>query len=408
MTDAHEEAGSAKPGGANGFFIVIWLVYLVIPISDLITGSHNAGQVIGMVAGLGAFCVGYYQVVRLGFPERDPDPSQRRRWILIGGLALIALILPIIVYNELFTLWIYVSAASGICLPMGRYRLAMCGGLASTVAMLAQGWLLGASRGTLLTLVLPCLFTCLGSVGARRTHSLIHELRTAREEVKQLAATEERLRLARDLHDLAGHSLATITLKAELTRRLLETDPKAAAKQLADLELVSRQALTDIREAVSGYRRPTLAVELASARTALSAAEITLKAGIEVGNLDGLDPEAEAALAWCLREATTNVMRHSKAATCSVHLIPASIDGEATLTLEIIDDGLATRAVCESMRDQERPFGNGLTGLTERLAAVSGTLSAAPVEPHGFRLSATVPRFGPASAMSAGAGAAAC
>ena len=396
MTEAFDEAGSAKEGGASWFFIVIWLFYLVIPIHDLITGSHSTGQVAGMTIGLGAFCVGYYLAVRLGFPERQPNPDLLRRWLLIGGLALIALVLPIIVYDELFTLWIYVSAACGFSLPMGRYRQAVWGGIVATAAMLIEGWLLGASQGTLLTLVLPCLLTCFGSVGARRTHSLIHQLRTARGEVKQLAATEERLRLARDLHDLAGHSLATITLKAELTRRLLETDPKAAAKQLADLESVSRQALTDIREAVSGYRRPTLAVELLSARTALSAAEITLRAGIEVANADGLDPDAEAALAWCLREATTNVMRHSKAATCSVRLIPASVDGEATLTLEIVDDGLATRADCESMRDRDHPFGNGLTGLAERLAAVSGTLSAAPVEPHGFRLSATVPRLAPA------------
>ena len=392
MSDPKDEAGSADTGGASWFFIVIWLFYLIIPIHDLIAGPHTNGQLAGMSAGLGAFCVGYYLAVRLGFPEqgsiRDPD-RDRLRWIVVGMLALIALVLPIVVYSELFALWIYVSAACGFTLPLDRCKQALWGGVIATAAMLVQGHFLGASRGTLLTLILPCLFTCLGSVGTRRTRSLIAQLRTAREEVKQLAVTEERLRLARDLHDLAGHSLATITLKAELTRRLLDVDPAAAAKQLSDLELVSRQALTDIRDAVSGYRRPTLAVELLSARTALSAAEISLKTGMELADTGGLDSETEAVLAWCLREATTNVVRHSKAAVCTVHLIPAHIDGDATVTLEIVDDGLATREDPEC--DREHPYGNGLTGLAERLAEVSGTLSAAPVAPHGFRLSATVP-----------------
>ena len=101
--------------------------------------------------------------------------------------------------------------------------------------------------------------------------NLIRELHQAREEVKHLAANEERLRMARDLHDLAGHSMATITLKAELARRLMPVDAAAAEKQVADIEQVSRQALADIREAVSGYRRATLAVETVSARTALEA-----------------------------------------------------------------------------------------------------------------------------------------
>jgi two-component system, NarL family, sensor histidine kinase DesK len=390
MSDQNNEIGSAHSGGANWYFIVIWLFYLIIPIHDLIAGSHSTVRVIGMLAGLGAFCVGYYLAVRLGFPELDSARNRNRyRWFLVGSLALIALALPIVVYDELFVLWIYVSAACGFTLPLNKHKPALWGGIASTLAMLVQGHLLGASEGTLVQLILPCLFTCFGSLGARRTRSLIAQLRTAREEVKQLAVTEERLRMARDLHDLAGHSLATITLKAELARRLIEVDPAAASKQLSDLELVSRQALTDIREAVSGYRRPTLAVELLSARTALSAAEISLKAGLEVASTEGLDPAAEAVLAWCLREATTNVVRHSKAASCTVHLIPASIDGAATLTLEIVDDGLATRDDPECVRD--RPYGNGLTGLAERLAAVSGTLTAAPVDPHGFRLSATVP-----------------
>ena len=392
MSGPQDRLGPAENnGGASWFFIVIWLVYLIIPISDLVSAPHSTIRLVGLIAGILAFCVGYYVTVRLGFPDgpSDSPPDMRRRVMVVSVLALVALVLPLVVYNELFTLWIYVSAACGITLPMGPRPIALFGGLASTAALLIEGLLLGATAGTLGILVMPCLFTCLGTIGARRTHSLINQLRTAREEVKQLAVTEERLRMARDLHDLAGHSLATITLKAELARRLLEADPEAAGTQLAELENVSRQALTDIREAVSGYRRPTLAIELLYARTALSAADITLKAGSEIANATGLDPEAEAALAWCLREATTNILRHAKADACTVKLVPASVDGVGTMTLEIADDGQVREDSFSG--GPEHFFGNGLTGLAERLAEVDGTLSAGPVAPHGFRVLATVP-----------------
>jgi two-component system, NarL family, sensor histidine kinase DesK len=392
MAAAQDDTGTAAiGGGASWFFIVIWLVYLIIPIQDLLHGPHSTFQLAGTVVGVGAFCVGYYFSVRYGFAAKGVAPrlDVPRRWLMFGLLSLIALILPILVFNELYPLWIYVSGAAGVTLPMDRFRSPLIGGLAATLAMLGEGCLIGVSPGTLTVLLLPCVFTCLGSVGARRTRSLIHQLRTAREEVKQLAATEERLRLARDLHDLAGHSLATITLKAELARRLLEADPAAAARQLADLERVSRQALTDIREAVSGYRRPTLAVELLSARTALAAAGITLRNAADPAIACGLDSEAEAALAWCLREATTNVLRHSAAGSCTVNLIPATVDGRASLTLEIADDGRGAPEGFGGCR--EHCFGNGLTGLAERLAEVSGSLTAGPAGPRGFRVLATVP-----------------
>jgi two-component system, NarL family, sensor histidine kinase DesK len=397
----NEPADSARnEGGAGWFFIVIWLIYLAIPISDLLHAPHSTLRLVGLAAGILAFCACYYMAVRLGFPDNGPEPlpKRRRRYAVVGLLALIALVLPLVVYGELFTLWIYVSAACGFALPMGPRRIALLGGLVATVAMVAEGLLLGASYSTLGIMVMPCLFTCLGSVGARRTRSLITQLRTARNEVKQLAVTEERLRMARDLHDLAGHSLATITLKAELARRLLEVDHEAAAKQLAELENVSRQALTDIREAVSGYRRPTLAVELLYARTALTAADITFRPGPEIAHATGLDPDAEAALAWCLREATTNILRHAKAEVCTVSLIPASVDGVATMTLEIADDGLTEEVEGGIGAGGDHFYGNGLTGLAERLAEVGGTLSAGPAAPHGFRVQATVPLVRPVGA----------
>ena len=170
------------------------------------------------------------------------------------------------------------------------------------------------------------MFVGLAMIGLRRQFQLTAELARAREEVAQLAASEERLRLARDMHDLTGQSLSMITLKSELAARLLGRLPESADRDRARDEVeqvaaVSRQTLKDIREAISGYRRPTLAVEVITARTALASAGIAARDDAELTVLSGtFDPDAEAALAWCLREAVTNVVRHSGAKNCYVSL----------------------------------------------------------------------------------------
>ena len=182
-------------------------------------------------------------------------------------------------------------------------------------------------------------------------------------------------------------------------------DAAAAEKQVADIERVSRQALADIRDSVSGNRRATLAVEVVSARTALEAAQISFEIDPALLRRSGtLDPDAEAALAWCLREAVTNVVRHSGATWCRARLIEARVDGETTLTLEVVDDGNATPCAGQALAvdgadvtgmsvhaNHAERWGNGLTGLRERLAPYSATLSAGPTRPHGFRVSATLP-----------------
>ena len=153
-------------------------------------------------------------------------------------------------------------------------------------------------------------------IGFKMQIVLNQQLRQARGAVAKLAANEERLRLARDMHDLTGQSLSLITLKSELAIKRLARLPAspevdAVAAELGDIGRVSRQTLQDIREAVSGYRRPTLAVEIITARTSLEAAGIELDDDAALMTRSGtIDPDAEAALAWCLREAVTNVIRH--------------------------------------------------------------------------------------------------
>ena len=216
----------------------------------------------------------------------------------------------------------------------------------------------------------------------------------------KLAANEERLRLARDMHDLTGQSLSMITLKAELAaKRLARLEPSApnATRRSAtstDIGGVSRQTLHDIREAVSGYRRPTLAIEAITAQNALDAAGIQLDDDPALTLRSGtFDADAEAVLAWCLREAVTNVIRHSGAKACRIRLT----ERPGELCLEIADDG---HGAGPRPQDQEVPRGTGLRGMSERLSAVGGRLvlgaanqatvpsSAAGA---GFTLTAAVP-----------------
>ena len=158
------------------------------------------------------------------------------------------------------------------------------------------------------------------------------ELNEARAELADMAVAEERERFARDLHDLLGHSLSVIALKAELAGRLLADGPPAAAREVAELEQVARTALGEVRDAVSGYRQPTLDGELAGARMALSAAGI--QADVQESRVS-LDPAVEAVLAWAVREGATNVIRHSGARHCTFKVSASLTDAG----VEVIDDG---------------------------------------------------------------------
>jgi two-component system, NarL family, sensor histidine kinase DesK len=210
------------------------------------------------------------------------------------------------------------------------------------------------------------------------------ELSEARAELARLAVAEERERFARDLHDLLGHSLSVIALKAELAGRLLPERPGEAADQVAELEQVARGALTEVREAVSGYRQPTLDGELAGARMALSAAGI--EADVERSPVT-LDPDVEALLAWTVREGATNVIRHSGARRCTVRIGA----GLSEATVEVLDDGVGADGGAVD-RGAANGSGHGLVGLAERAAVLSGSVEAESLPSGGFRLRVTVPR----------------
>jgi two-component system sensor histidine kinase DesK len=392
--------GLRAPGTGSPWrwlFSAVWLVYLIAPVSALFGHHHGVAWIAGGLALTVAFCAVYVPTL---------VNSHGHLHLARAGLAALAALAAVacLVYGKDWTtLWIYVSAGAGMILtagPGGR-RQAVLGVLAVGACYLLFSWNAHDDAANFWIVLLPVVFVGLAMIGFRMQIELVHELAQARGTVAKLAANEERLRLARDMHDLTGQSLSMITLKSELAAKRLSLLPVSAERDtvlgdLADIGRVSRQTLHDIREAVSGYRRPTLAIEAITARNALDAAGIrfdddpglTLRSGT-------FDADAEAALAWCLREAVTNVIRHSGARTCRVRLT----ERPGELALEISDDGHGpSPSPSPSLQPPHptAPKGTGLRGMSERLSAVGGRLAFSPADPdrahgHGFKLTATVP-----------------
>ena len=198
--------------------------------------------------------------------------------------------------------------------------------------------------------------------GLRRSQAA---LRRTQDEVERLAKLAERERISRDLHDLLGHTLTVITRKSELARKLANQDPGRAAKEIAEVEQVAREALNEVRSAVSGFRQTDFATELVQARVALQSALIHFEAEVDAVEVD---PATEQVLALALREATTNVLRHSQADSCRVRL--DNLGDRVQLSVQDNGKGAATR-------DTPAKDGLGLTGMRERVTALGGDFEVA-------------------------------
>jgi two-component system, NarL family, sensor histidine kinase DesK len=211
-------------------------------------------------------------------------------------------------------------------------------------------------------------------------HCADKKLRLANEEIEHLAKVAERERIARDLHDVLGHTLSLITLKSELARKLVDRDPERARQEMQDVENASRAALADVREAIRGYRSDGIFAELARARAALETAGLAVEC-----NTDSvpLSAEQESVLSLALREAVTNVVRHADARRCNVTLKR----DDSLCTLEVADDG----------RGVTGPEGNGLRGMRERLEALGGSLRL--LTSNGTRLIIDLPLASAAPAL---------
>jgi two-component system sensor histidine kinase DesK len=375
------EAGCAAPDGTNDAWVVeqnpwakgwrrvvfpsIFLAYLVAVAAAISQYSHGPAEIIGFIA-LAAFCAVYVGAVTGTWEGRA-----RPFWTLFaagGGLFLI--VLPLARANAfvmcIFLVVLLVARLHGRAVPyvLGLTLVALF------VPVLVPSWHDGITtavdNGTVIAIPLVGL-AMFGFFSVMRNNYALAE---ARAELAALAAENERIRIARDLHDLLGHSLTTITVKAELARKLGASDPVGAMTEIEEVEKLSRRALADVRAAVANYREVSLAGELATGRELLRAAGIAAELPRAV---DGVDERAQEVFGWVIREGLTNVVRHSQATTCSVRLGPGSV--------EVVDDGLGAAGVTAN-------GGTGLSGLEERLEQAGGVLEAGPLEPRGWRLCA--------------------
>jgi two-component system sensor histidine kinase DesK len=351
--------------------VLLGLLFLTGPLSDLLNASLGPWHLAALLAGTALFVAGYVAILPPApFLARHGD---RAILVVLGALPAIAIALLLGGAPSSFVaLFVYFVAAAGIVLPI-RPALAVVGATALGIAV--TGAVLGVSRDALAATVLTVVSIGVLMAAFGRVARANRELKATREELARLAVIEERLRIARDLHDLLGHSLSVIALKSELARRLVERDPDQAVAEIDDIQSVARGALADVRRTVQGYRRPSLREELDGARTALEAAGIDCE--LRDGHLE-LSEDVEAVLAWAVREGATNVIRHSGAQHCAIRL---DADG-GRAELEIDDDGDAS---------PDGPPGTGLRGLRERAQRVRGEVEAGVRPEGGFRLRLTVP-----------------
>jgi len=358
---------------------LVGLFWLAYPIQALLKSNPSSAQILFALAGITLFVAIFLGLIWLSQPLRAAatDVSKvRKRRAALASLVVLTLALALACGNEWLTLFFHVNVLAGLLLPR-RDAYAAIAGLAILMVAFGSASGLGWSdigQGVLSTGALGLLFTAFGN-----NIDTIAELRAAREEIARLAVAEERLRFARDLHDLLGHSLSLITLKGELAARLLPSSPEKAATEVRDIEGVTRQALREVREAVAGYRRPTLDEELRSAREMLEAAGISCR--IEAG-ADVLPGATDAVLAWAVREGVTNVIRHSRAKHCEIRVTRR----DEELRAQITDDGQGP-----SPERDGASAGSGLSGLAERVAASGGALEAKPLTGGGFCLYVSLP-----------------
>jgi len=335
-----------------------------------VSDEPTVGRVAAVAASALVFIAVFMYAVRGRSVPRSPAVVARAFIVLLA----IAAALTMLDRSDWSLLFYYAVALGALRLPSPWSVVAVPVTAAVAGVSAAVGGSAGGATGGL---VLGLLGIGAAMVAMGEIMHANRELHDARAELARLAVADERERFARDLHDLLGHSLSVISLKAQLARKRLQSDPEAAAADVADIETVSRDALREVREAVSGYRKPVLDAELRGARTALDAAGI--ETTIDRPAVE-LAPEVEAVLAWTVREAATNVIRHSGARHSAIRIVPAL--GQATV--EVLDDGPGI--------DGDGGGGTGLIGLQERLRAAGGRLETGPREDGpGFRLRATVP-----------------
>ena len=340
------------------------LVYLLYVVGAIRQNAHGAAAVLGYI-GLAAFAAGWLLIVHVTFAP----PA--RFWTLYAILAaLMVLELPL-AHAGGFVLAVFLTISIVARLGARSFPVVALLALASLLvppAIPSWNTSIGTAFGDVAPVAIPVV--ALAIFALMRVLQNNSALAEARAELASLAAENERFRIARDLHDLLGHSLTTITVKAGLAARLGDADPARARQEIAEVETLARQTLTDMRAAVANYREVTLAGELATGRQLLRAAGIAADLPRAV---DMVDPAHQELFGWVVREGLTNIVRHAHASSCAIRLTASGV--------EITDDGVGGTALAPGAR-----AGNGLSGLRERVAAAGGVIDAGPLQPRGWRL----------------------
>jgi two-component system sensor histidine kinase DesK len=350
-------------------WVAIWLVFLGSPIQHVL--HHNTGfaRVTGVsaVCGFGVTYLALFVTARMAWRSENPEcgPSRRRIFGLLGVLGLLVVIaLPFAGENTL-TMLVYVGAATMFTFErtVGVALVVAIAVVAEVSSRLVAGW-----QSQQWSASLSILFAGAAVYATRLASRRNLDLIAAREEMAEMAVEEERSRMTRDLHDILGHSLTVITVKAQLASRLVGHDEARATAEIADIERLAREALTDVRATIAGRREVSLAPELVNARGALASANIEAEVP---GALDDVPADNRELFGWTVREGVTNVLRHSKATRCEIRLSATSV--------EIHDDGVGANPV-----DSD---GNGLRGLRDRVRAAGASIQTG-VSPHlgGFLL----------------------
>jgi len=321
----------------------VWLVYLMFFFFQPYFEKASARDWAVTIAGAAAF-VGLY-VAGVKRQGRDLLP-------IAGAILAIGIIyLP---FNcGALCFFIFAAGFAGNLTPL-RFAATLI--VAFTTIAIVECWIVSLP----LIATWPVVFVVLiGGINIHyaEKHRANARLRFAHDEIEHLAKVAERERIARDLHDLLGHTLSVIILKSELASKLADRDPQRAGEEIRDVERISRDALAQVRAAVRGYRSRGLAEEIATARDALGSAGVTTI--VDVAPLP-LAPAQEAVVALAVREASTNIVRHARATACR---ITASAGNDACV-ITIHDNG----------HGGDAPFGSGLSGMRERIEALGGTL----------------------------------
>ncbi|MFK5647917.1 sensor histidine kinase [Ornithinimicrobium sp. LYQ121] len=367
---------SQSPPLHTRFMRYVWLVYLGALFFQPVFDSSSDGLDWLAVAMLIALFLPIYAAT---FRARD----DRQTLVLIASIAALSLA-GSLVNSGASVFAIYAAAIAGRLHPTRR-AVAVVAALVGVVAVMVlispvpMPWRLAGPTPALFFTAVVGATSIFDAERDRASRRLLR----ADEEIERLATIAERERIARDLHDLLGHTLSVIVLKSELAARLVRPDPDRAAAEIDDIQQIGREALGEVRAAVAGYRARGLGAEIDGARVALEAAGVDVEVHADPTDLR---PEQESALAMALREAVTNVVRHADAQRATVSITTVG----AVVRLEVSDDGRGSSGLA----------GSGLTGMRERIAALGGHVEVGgpkgPGDPHGTLVEVTVPLAGTA------------